>query len=277
MTPVSPSGRSVGLAVLFALAGWTVGAQGLELPDRPTARINDYASALPAEARQRLEDELQGYARGQSYQVAVALFRSLDGQNLEDASIRLAEKWRIGSQKDDGVLITVFLAEHQIRIEVGYGLEDRLPDARASRIIREVITPLFRKGDLEGGLRAGLAAIDTAVTGRAHPGEKAALPRERPVIKAPGAVIGGVLLLMLFVFVIVAIAAARQRRSMRHGRGGWSAGSAGWIGTAGWLGSGMSSWSSSDRSDRGGFFGGGGGGFSGGGGSFGGGGASGSW
>lgn len=260
---LSPTGWRASWLVLLTLTGWAVTAQGLVLPDRPTARINDYAGALTAEARQRLEEQLRGYTTGQTYQVAVALFRSLDGESLEDASIRLAEKWHIGSrQNDDGVLITVFLAEHRIRMEVGYGLEDRLPDARASRIIREVITPRFRTGDIEGGLSAGLAAIDAAVTGRAS------LPREQPARKAPGAAIGGVFALMLFVFVMLAIVAARRRRYPPYRPGGWSAGSAGWIGTAAWIGSGMSSWSSSD-SDRGGF--------SGGGGSFGGGGASGSW
>lgn len=264
----SLTGCRAGLLVLLALTGWTVAAQGLELPDRPTARINDYAGALTAEARQRLEGQLQRHTTGQTYQVAVALLRSLDGESPEDVSIRLAEKWRIGSRKsDDGVLITVFLDDHRIRIEVGYGLEDRLPDARAARIIREVITPRFRAGDLEGGLSAGLAAIDAAVTGRASP------PGEAPQRKAPGAASGGVFAFLLFIFVMVAITAARRRHGSLHGRGGWSAGSTGWIGTAGWMSSGMSSWSSSD-SDRGGFSGGD---FSGGGGSFGGGGASGSW
>jgi uncharacterized protein len=268
--------------VLLALAGWTAAAQGLELPDRPTARINDYADALPAAARQRLEEQLRGYTTGQSYQVAVALFRSLEGESLEDVSIRLAEKWRIGSRKDDGVLMTVFLAEHRLRIEVGYGLEDRLPDARASRIIREVITPRFRAGDLEGGLRDGLAAIHAAVTGQAAP------PSQPQEGKAPRAAIGGVLLFALILFVMAMVAIARRRRPPGD-RGGWSAGSRGWWGPAMWLGSGMSSWSSSSSSDGGGFGGfggfgggggdggGGGGGFSGGGGSFGGGGASGSW
>jgi uncharacterized protein len=264
----SPTGWRAGLLVLLALTGWAVAAQGLELPDRPTARINDYAGALKAEARQRLEEQLQRYTTGQSYQVAVALFRSLDGESPEDVSIRLAEKWRIGSRKDDdGVLITVFLDDHRIRIEVGYGLEERLPDARASRIIREVITPRFRAGDLEGGLRDGLAAIHAAVTGQAAP------PGQPQGGKAPGAAIGGVLVFALFLFVMAMIAIARRRRYPPYGRGGWSAGSGGWMGPALWIGSGMSSWSSSD-SDRGGFSGGG---FSGGGGSFGGGGASGSW
>jgi uncharacterized protein len=273
----SPTRSRTVLRVLFllGLAGWAAPAQGLELPDRPTSRINDYARALTPDARQRLEAQLRSYTTGQSYQMAVALFRSLDGENLEDVSIRLAEKWRIGSRKDDGVLITVFLAEHRIRIEVGYGLEDRVPDVIASRIIREVITPHFRTNDYEGGLRAGLAALDAAITGRTHPEQGSPL-RAEPKRRAPGAVLIGVIAWALFAFVVIMINVARRRRHSPYGSGGWSAGSAGWIGTAAWLSSGMSSWSSSDSSDSGGSsF--GGGAFSGGGGSFGGGGASGSW
>jgi uncharacterized protein len=200
----------------------------------------------------RLDAELAGYETG-TRQMAVALFPSLDGESLEDFSIRLAEQWKIGGKKQsDGVLLLAFLDEHKIRIEVGYGLEGQLTDAVSARIIRDVIAPHFRSGDFAGGLSAGAAAIDTTITGRAH--EQGRLPEKAPQRHESGGA-GGLVFLLFFV-VIVALSAMRRRRGAYFGGGGFTIG-----------GGGASS------------FGGGGGSssFGGGGGSFGGGGASGGW
>ncbi len=247
--------RAASVAALLAIA--PLPARALTIPPAPTGRVNDYAGALSPAARARLEAQLEGYARGTSQQIAVAIFRSLDGESIEDVSMRLAEAWKIGGRKnDDGVLVVVFLDDHKLRIEVGYGLEDRLPDARAIRIIRDVIAPRFHAGDVEGGLREGLAAIEAAITDRADGGAGAV--EQRP--GSPSAV--GIIFFFFLIVIALVVAAARSRRG--GGGGGFFGG--GFTGGGGWS-SGGGGWSS----------GGGGGGFSGGGGSFGGGGASGSW
>jgi uncharacterized protein len=151
-------------------------AAAFALPAQPSGRLSDFAGALDPAARSRIEAQLEGYARGRTHQIAVAIFRSLDGQPIEDASIRLAEKWKIGSRADDGVLVTVFTADRQLRIEVGYGLEEKLPDVVCARIIREEMVPRIRAGDLEGGITAGLAAIERAISGDAA----AAAGHDRP-------------------------------------------------------------------------------------------------
>ena len=80
-------------------------------------------------------------------QVVIAVFPSLEGESLEDFSIKLAEKWRVGQKGlDDGAIMLVFLNERKVRIEVGYGLEGAIPDLEAARIIRETIAPRFRAG-----------------------------------------------------------------------------------------------------------------------------------
>ncbi|MDB4971196.1 MAG: hypothetical protein JWN44_6885 [Myxococcales bacterium] len=151
------------------------------------------------------------------------------------------------------MLITVAIAEHKDRIDVGYGLEGDLTDALTRRIRNELMEPRFKAGDFEGGLRAGIAAIDTATGGHEH--EEGKLPARAPQ-KQKGLPVGT--LVFLVIFVLIAIIS-------RRGRGGGGGGF--WIGGGGWSG-GSSGWSSG---------GGGGGGWSGGGGSFGGGGSSGSW
>jgi uncharacterized protein len=250
--------------VLLVLA--SVAAAALKVPAPPVRRINDYAGALSGADRERLEQKLIERERGSSNQVVVAIFRSLEGESLEDFSIRLAQAWRIGQKGlDNGAILLVFLDDRKMRIEVGYGLEPTLTDAIASSIIRDVIAPRFREGRIADGIGAGLDAIDQAIAGtyqRPAPGPRAGARRS-----AVNSYWTLLLLLVLFggllwVIIPALFASAAARRS------GWMGGPSGWGGGfggpyvgGGWSGGGGSS----------------GGGFSGGGGGFGGGGASGSW
>jgi uncharacterized protein len=244
------------LSILFLLA----------VPPQPQGRVSDFAGALSPAAEARLAQQIAGYEQGTSRQIAVAVFQSLEDESLEDFSMRLAEAWKIGGEKSsDGVIVLLFLDERKVRIEVGYGLEGALTDVQSKRIIREVLAPRLRAGDLEGALSATVAKIAELTAGAGGPAE-ARKPRPPPL---------GIIFLILGVvgaFVIVALIASKHGGG-RGGRGGRGGGGAGfWIGTAlGWTlggmgGGGGSGWGSS-----------GGGPFSGGGGSFGGGGASGDW
>jgi uncharacterized protein len=248
--------RGLVVATLLALAApaWAV-----TIPPHPDGPINDYAHVLAPEAVKRLTDQLLSYEQGTTRQIAVAIFPSLDGEDIDDFAIHVAEKWKIGSSKNDnGVLITIAIAERKDRIDVGYGLEGQLTDALTRRIRTELMEPRFKAGDFEGGLREAFAAIDTATGGHEHPEGK--LPARTSRGQPSGGKIGGLLIFIIFFVVIFVIIAVRG-----GGRGGGGGGGF-WIGGGGWSG-GSSGWSS----------GGGGGGWSGGGGSFGGGGSSGSW
>src|SRR5262249_57890080 len=91
--------------------------------------------------------------------MAIALFKSLDGENVEDVANRLFQQWRLGQkQLDNGVLLVVFIEDRKLRIEVGYGLEGALPDAEAAQIIRGVIVPRFREQQYAAGLEAAAVA-----------------------------------------------------------------------------------------------------------------------
>ena len=238
-----------------------VPAAALTVPPPPDRRINDYAGALNATERERLEQKLIQRERAASNQVVVALFPSLDGESLEDFSIRLAQAWRIGQKGlDNGVIVLIFVGDRKMRLEVGYGLEGTLTDAIASSILRDVVAPRFREGHVADGISAGLDAIDQAIAGT----YQAAVPRAaaRPSSRVDPFTL--VMLLVLFgglgMTIIPALFFSQGAR--RHG---WTGGGSGWGGPfigggGGWSGGGSS-----------------GGGFSGGGGGFGGGGSSGSW
>ena len=234
-------------------------AGALTIPPKPEGPVNDYAHVLPADAVKRLTDQLTSYEQGSTRQIAVAIFPTLDGEDIDDFATRVAEKWQIGGKKNsDGVLVTLVTGDHKDRIDVGYGLEGQLTDAQTARIRTELMEPRFKAGDYEGGLRAGLAAIDTATGGHEH--DEGKLPARAPQSNGGGRIPVGVIVFIVFVLIMI-----MRRRGGGGGGGFWPGVFLG--GAGGWSG-GSSGWSSG---------GGGGGGWSGGGGSFGGGGSSGSW
>jgi len=142
----------------------------LKVPDAPAGRISDYAGMLSVSAKEEITAVLEEFENKTSVQIAVVTFPSLEGESLEDFSIRLAEKWKIGQKgKDNGVILLIFLAERKIRIEVGYGLESVLPDVVASSIIRNIMAPRFREGDFDGGIKEAVGAIMKIVSGEKVP------------------------------------------------------------------------------------------------------------
>jgi uncharacterized protein len=235
-------------ALLLVLAA--PGAAALPVPPPPDRRVNDFAGALTAADRDRLEQQLAARETTSRNQVVVGVFRSLEGESLEGYSIRLAKAWRIGQKGlDNGVIFLVFLDDQKMRIEVGYGLEGTLTDAVSSSILRDLVAPRFREGRTADGIAAGLDAIDRAIAGT----------YTRPRSPDQGDGWGG--LFGLFVLFVVSVVFAVIIPFVQGVRGrGWTGGPAGWGGSGGGSGGGSS-----------------GGGFSGGGGSFGGGGSSGSW
>jgi uncharacterized protein len=217
--------------------------------------VNDYAGLLTAAERARLEALLTERERATGTQMAIAVFRSLEGENLEDVASSLFQKWRLGQKGlDNGVLLVVFVQERTLRLEVGYGLEAVLPDAEAGQIIRGAVAPRFR----EQRYAAGLEAAATAVYERIKPSGARSPEHESTA---------GLYLILFLAFAALTVGGlaweASHQRGYTAGRRGWgSSGLGGWYGGGGWGGGGGSS---------------GGGGFSGGGGGSGGGGASGSW
>ena len=254
--------RAVPAAALLLLLAFTAVAE-LRVPPAPDHRINDYAGALSASDRQRLEQKLIDRGRTSSNQVVVAIFRSLEGESLEDFSMRLAQAWRIGQKGlDNGVIFLVFLDDRKMRIEVGYGLEPTLTDAVSSSIIRNVVAPRFREGRIADGIGAGLDAIDQAIAGTYQARAPSAGARRDPSMS-----LGSIIMLLVVLGGLgFAIIPALFYRSAARGPG-WTGRSSGWGGP--WVGPMGGGWGGGQSS--------GGGGFGGGGGSFGGGGASGSW
>jgi uncharacterized protein len=231
-------------ALGLALFGGSEIGRGAELP-KLNGRVNDYAGFLSRDAAMRLERVLAQYEQQTGHQFVLLTIASLDGDPIEDLSIRVAEAWKVGSKgRDDGLIFVVAKAEHKTRIEVGYGLEGAVPDALAKRILDEYVRPRFQHGDFGGGIFAGFEQLM-----HAGAGESLGPP---PTTYAPARGRAGGLGSAIVVIVILILL------RLVLGRNFW------WLLFLG--------------GSRGGYSGGGSsGGFSGGGGSFGGGGASGDW
>jgi uncharacterized protein len=230
------------LSVLFVV----LPAAALDVPPL-RGRVNDVAALLSKEEHSAIEQRLAAFEQQTKHQFALLTIASLEGEAIEDYSMRVAEAWKLGdAQKDDGLILLVVVNDRKARIEVGYGLEGDIPDALAGRVIRDVLVPRFRQGAYGPGI---IDAFD--VLTKAAGGEGRVLP-ERP---APARRSGGPSLPTILAAVVIALLALFGR-----GRGGGAM--AGML-----LGSMMS------QGSRGG----GGGGYRGRGGGFGGGGASGGW
>ena len=135
-------------------------AYALTIPAKPGGYVNDYAGLLSKEATYQIAGNLRAYENETSNQIIVAIFKSLEGESLEDFSVKLATKWKVGTKnKDNGVLLIVFKDEKKVRIEVGYGLEGALTDATSSEIIRNQIVPNFKSGNFDKGISDGVSAI----------------------------------------------------------------------------------------------------------------------
>ena len=136
------------------------------IPELWGQRVHDDAHILQQSTIDQLEKRLKSYEDSTSNQIAILIVQSLDGSPIEEYSIRVAEKWKLGQKgKDNGVLLILAVDYHKIRIEVGQGLEGVLTDALSSRIIRNEIAPALRRGDYDDGVIAGIHGIIKAIGG----------------------------------------------------------------------------------------------------------------
>ena len=168
-----------------------------------TGRLVDLAGVLSSDAAESLTAELAAHERRTGHQIALLTIPSLGGEPLETFAHRVATTWKLGGAGiDDGVLVVIVTEDRLVRLEVGYGLEGRLPDARASRIIRQEMVPQFRAGDYPGAVAAGLRAIMAATDEPASPDNTLGSPAQPQRSEAPnglfvavvvGAVLGGLI------------------------------------------------------------------------------------
>jgi uncharacterized protein len=280
--------RSLALALCLLLvagyAGRVFGASpGLPSPAGP---VTDLVGVLDQQIRQRLAQFLDQVRERTGAEIAVLAVASTAPDTIEDYSIAIFDRWKIGQRgKDNGLLFLVAVQDRRMWITTGYGLEGVLPDGKVGEIRDRVILPSFRAGQYAEGIVRGTEALAAVILAQAGAATAEPLAQVRPRQRAKqfGSPWTGTLLAIFVLLILFSVAAsAADRRAALRGRsvpsrrsrwlpwwigGGLGGGYGGWSGgrSGGWSGGGFG----------GGFGGGGFGGFGGGG--SGGGGAGGSW
>ena len=164
--------------ILFFIFLFTLSAHALDVP-KLQGHVNDYANMLSPSTKAELEKELSSFEQTDSTQIVILTIPSLEGEVLDEFSIKVAEAWKIGQKgKDNGIIITVAKQEKKIRVEVGRGLEGVLTDLSAGRIVDLVIKPKFKRGDFDGGFVAGVHSLIDATRGE-FKADKNHLPKKK--------------------------------------------------------------------------------------------------
>jgi uncharacterized protein len=239
------------LAVAFALPARGLAAE-TPLPPAPTRWLTDTAGFLSPGAAQQIDARLEAYQRATGHQVVVWIGDSIGTADLADWAVRTFAAWKPGRKGlDDGVAVFVLATDRKIDIEVGYGLEGQVTDAKSHQVI-DGMAELLRAGERDRAVASGVESVLTAIEGQPFPGGQvqgfSSSQRGPPPVSLAQKIIYGILGLAFLVFFIT-----NPRMAM------------------------LMLWSIMGRGGGGGFGGGDGGGFSGGGGRSGGGGARGGW
>lgn len=244
---------------IFILLLWAVVLRAAEtpIPPSPDRWVTDTANFLSAETARSLDARLKAYEQTTGRQLLVYIGKTTGDAPIEDWAVRAFKAWQVGRKGlDDGLVLFIMADDRKLRIEVGYGLEEQMTDARAARIINEIIVPRIQAGNHDEAVTTGVDAMVNVTSGQGLPAaaSREPAPESEPITLRQwifyGVLAVAFLILLIthpsFAFwLLINILSSNRRNGSRGG---------------GWAGGGF-----------------GGGGFSGGGGRSGGGGATGSW
>ena len=141
-------------------------------PARPNRYVTDLAGVADGQRMSALNERLAAFERQTSNQILIYVDRRLpSATTVEEFANRTFKAWGVGQKdKDNGVVLFVFVDDRKMRIEVGYGLEAAIPDARARMILDGTLTPRFRQRDFTGGLEAAAQELMAAARGEPYRG-----------------------------------------------------------------------------------------------------------
>lgn len=227
-------------------------AQEADFPS-PQGYVNDFANLITPEDFQKLNALAGALEQKTTAEIAVVTLKTIKPYDVQDYSVRLFEKWKIGKAgKDNGILLLVVVEDKKVWITTGYGLEGAIPDAEASKIYRNIIVPYFKKGEFSKGIVAGsIVLVDLAA--REYNVSIEELPNltktyVRPIQKSPlASFIQGLFTLLFFVlffgfrlglFGFLLLGTGRRRGGHWYG-GGLSGTSGGFGGGFGGFGGGF--------------------------------------
>ncbi|MCR5062678.1 MAG: TPM domain-containing protein [Treponema sp.] len=151
--------------LLILLAFCAIPLSAAKVPELKS-RVNDYAGVISDKTEAEINEYLTALEEQTGIQIAVLTVQSLEGDDIASFGIKVADSWKIGSEaNDNGAILIAAMQEHDIRIEVGDGLEGELTDAKCGLILRNVIIPSFREGDYSEGILEGVKNMGGVASG----------------------------------------------------------------------------------------------------------------
>jgi uncharacterized protein len=214
---------------------------------KPTGWVNDYAGVLSEENKQELTNWLTELKQKTDFEMAIAIFSDIGGQDYENFATDLFRKWGVGNKKQEGVLLLVAIQERKIKFEVGYGSEEYLTDAYTAEAYRTMTTFLTKGSENydEAVKQATLLILNrvSQVKGVQITGMPNFVRQNQPSRAQNKA--GGLVLLGIFIFLVIITKGRIFYWLMlfsilgggdRRGGGGFGGGSSGGFGGGGGFG-----------------------------------------
>jgi uncharacterized protein len=203
-------------ALLACLGAASALAAPATLPPAPNRWVTDTVGFLSGPARAALDARLEAYQARSGHQVLVWIGKSSGGVPIEDFAVRAFEAWKPGRKGiDDGAILFILADDRAARLEVGYGLEERVPDAVAARVVRETLIPRIQGGDRDGAVATSIDAVLAAIDGRSASASPAAspaqlvgatrpgtAPRPAPKVTLADKIIGGLIVVVFLVILV---------------------------------------------------------------------------
>ncbi len=156
------------LILVLTLSTTALASAQATIPSAPVSSryVQDYAGVLSDETRAKINKLGKKITENTRAQVVVVTVNSLEGMPIEEYALGILRKWGIGDKgQNNGVLMLIVVNDKQSRIEVGYGLEGVLNDAKAGRILDESVLPYFEQGDYNRGVWTGYKALVSTISG----------------------------------------------------------------------------------------------------------------
>jgi uncharacterized protein len=187
----------------------------ITVPPKPATYVTDKAGVLDAARVHALNEKLAQFERDTSNQILVYVDRSLPTDStIEQFANDAMHQWGVGQKgKDNGAVLFLFTGDRKMRIEVGYGLEGVLTDAKSKEITSTIIKPRLKAADYNGAVEQGADAMLAVARGEGlkGTGQTAHEAKERKVTGLPIAIVALIAFGFIVVIVVIIVIASRRR------------------------------------------------------------------
>jgi uncharacterized protein len=176
----------LGALLLAGLAGTALG-QSADVPRSPDRWVTDKAGFLSAATVDELDSRLETFERTTGRQIIVYIDKTTGGTPLEEWASKAFQAWKVGRKGlDDGLAVFIMAEDRKVRVEVGYGLEELVPDITAGRVINDIMVPAIRNGDNDAAVAGAVDAFLRAIAGEGEAGAEAGSGEAQGAARAKG-------------------------------------------------------------------------------------------